>query len=141
MGAPDADEATGGAGTPAGTGGSGTGGASTGGSAGTPDAAPAEGTGGAATGGSGPTPDADIAAGDAAAATGGGMLGFYEAEAVMPAGPNQLLAPAVISNWLGPAGRPSSLTLAPAISARSGGSAAGSIALRSACSRIGRSAA
>jgi len=98
VGAPDADEATGGAGTPAGTGGSGTGGASTGGSAGTPDAAPAEGTGGAATGGSGPTPDADIAAGDAAAATGGGMLGFYEAEAVMPAGPNQLLAPAVISN-------------------------------------------
>src|SRR5690349_17088854 len=66
---------TGGAG---GDGGGGAGGETAGGGAGgtgMPDAA-ATGTGG----------------------TGGPMLGFYEAEAVKPAGPNELIAPAVVSN-------------------------------------------
>jgi hypothetical protein len=90
----DADEPPGSTGGSPATGGSGTGGGATGGSPGTPDAALAEDAG--ATGGSPATPDAAMA--DAAPVSGGGMVGFYEAEAVMPAGPNQILAPAVISN-------------------------------------------
>jgi len=95
VGAPDAEEATGGAG---GSVGAGTGGSATGGAvAPAPDAAATGDTGG--TGGSGGSaPEPDAAADDAAAITSGGMLGIYEAEAVMPAGPNQLIAPAVISN-------------------------------------------
>jgi hypothetical protein len=51
-------------------------------------------------GGGAPEMDAAIAADVAAGGEGGGsgqMLGFYEAEAVMPAGPNQLIAPAVVN--------------------------------------------
>lgn len=94
---PDAEESTGGAigTTTVGTGGSSTGGA-TGGAAGLPDAAVAS-TGGQGAGGpdTGAAPDTGSSTGGM---SGGGMLGFYEAEAVMPAGPNQLLAPAVVSN-------------------------------------------
>jgi hypothetical protein len=95
-GAPDAEESTGGAGGSAtGSGG----GSATGGGPGAPDAADA--TGGAPGGldgsaGAGVEPDA--ASEEAGTVGGGAMLGFYEAEAVMPAGPNQIIAPAVISN-------------------------------------------
>jgi hypothetical protein len=86
---PDADDSTGGA-----TGGSGTGGAATGGTSATPDAAPAV----DASEPDGNAPPSDAASPDAATTGGGQMLGFYEAEAVMPNGPNQIIAPAVISN-------------------------------------------
>ena len=89
------------------SGGGGTSPARAGGSSGT---AGAPGSGGSSGGGmdaapgeigGGTGPDEGDAAGDSApssddAGGGGPMLGFYEAEAVMPAGPNQLLAPAVV---------------------------------------------
>jgi hypothetical protein len=88
----DAQEITGGAsGSTAGQGGGGgSGGASVG-----PDAA---GTTGDAGGNDGPTPGSDAAQDSGPPAGGGGMLGFYEAEAIMPAGPNELLPPAVVNN-------------------------------------------
>jgi hypothetical protein len=88
---PDAQETTGGAGGSAGAGGGG----GTGGASGVPDAAITKAD--ASSGGTGPAVGPD-AAPDGGAPVGGGMLGFYEAEAVMPAGPNELIAPAVVNN-------------------------------------------
>jgi hypothetical protein len=104
------DETGGEGGSGAGIGGGGIGGKGGQGGAVLPDAAVA-GSGGS--GGSGPAgegggePDAaadagasssEDAGGGGAGGAAGGLLGFYEAEAVMPAGPNELIAPAVISN-------------------------------------------
>jgi hypothetical protein len=95
----DAEEATGGTGgsAVAGQGGGSGGSPATGGAPGMPDAAAggAGGGDGGSGGGSEPGPDAAPEGGSPGA---GGMVGFYEAEAVMPAGPNQIIAPAVISN-------------------------------------------
>src|SRR5689334_6273242 len=83
-----------------GSGGGGAGGIGGSGGSATPDAS-AAGTGGAA--GEGGAGDPDAAADsngpvEADAGTSGSLLGFYEAEAVGPAGPNELIAPAVVSN-------------------------------------------
>jgi hypothetical protein len=80
------------------SGGSGGGDGGSGGRSNVPDAAVA---------GSGGTVAVDAALIDAAAAdsaraeagaTGEGMLGFYEAEAIAPGGPNELISPAVVNN-------------------------------------------
>jgi hypothetical protein len=103
------DDVTGGAGGSAGAGGaptsaggsSGTGGSGGAGGAVSVDAAAADSGGGGPAGEGGTGGDdasADTSSADAVTAGGEGMLGFYEAEAVMPAGPNELIAPAIVNN-------------------------------------------
>jgi hypothetical protein len=83
-------------GGPADAAGAGSGGGAGGASAGAGGAT--AGAGGATAGDAAATaPDAGAPGDVTGAGTGGGVIGFYEAEAVAPAGPNQLLPPAVVN--------------------------------------------